>query len=172
MLFVPLKKRHRTNLMIKKFTEIGAGRIMPIASDWMQGNASHDNDGDNGGGVIGDGRAQLEDKLGLILIDVSEQCKRLDVPVIARSTALPSGDNNGGSPLPPSRGGGLWTVPTFLPRWCRDWEGGGRHWRRRNRQSSKGGCQGDEGAPDLQVQGAWRLRPGRQRRGAHAVGTA
>ena len=31
VMFAPLKKRCRTKVMIKKFTEIGTGRMMPIA---------------------------------------------------------------------------------------------------------------------------------------------
>ena len=130
MLFVPLKKRHRTKAMIEKCTEIGAGRMMPIASDRMEGDASCDDDDDGYGGA-GDATARLEDKLGLISIEAAEQCERLDVPVIARDAALSAWDDDGGSPSPPSRGGGggggggMWTVRDFLPRWCRDWEGGG-----------------------------------------------
>ena len=132
VLFVPLKKRHRTRAMIEKCTEIGAGRMMPIASDRMEGDASCDDDGDGHSGAgAGDATARLEDKLGLISIEAAEQCERLDVPAIARDAALSAWDDDGGSPSPPSRGGGggggggMWTVRDFLPRWCRDWEGGG-----------------------------------------------
>ncbi len=42
MIFVPLKKRHRTKVMIKKFTEIGVGRMMLIAFDRTKAEASTD----------------------------------------------------------------------------------------------------------------------------------
>jgi 16S rRNA U1498 N3-methylase RsmE len=116
VLFVPLTKRHRTKAMIKKCTEIGAGRMMLIALDRMEGDASHNDDGNDGGGVSGDVTAWLEDKLGLILIKASKQCERLDVLAIARDVALTARDNNGGSLLLPSRSGELWTVWDFLPR--------------------------------------------------------
>ena len=125
VLSVPLKKRHRTKAMIEKCTEIGAGRMMSIMSDRIEGNASHNNNGTNRGGVGGNVTAWLENKLGLISIESPVQCKWLDVPVIARNVALPARDNGGGSPSPLLCGGGLGTVRDFLPRWHRNWEGGG-----------------------------------------------
>jgi hypothetical protein len=89
--------------MIKKCTEIGAGRMMPIVSDGTEGEASiasvvtggggswardddrycyGDDDDVYGGG--GSGGAMRLDKLMLQLIEASEQCERLDVPRIER----------------------------------------------------------------------------------------
>jgi 16S rRNA U1498 N3-methylase RsmE len=154
VLFVPLKKRHRTRAMIEKCTEIGAGRMMPIASDRMEGDASYDDDdgGDGGGGVVGDAMARLEDKLGLISIEASEQCERLDVPAIARDAALPARDDDGvSSSSSPSRGGGgggggMWTVRDFLPRWSRDWEEGGIRGVGGGGRESDGAAVGEEDA--------------------------
>ena len=60
VLFVSLKKWHRTKAMIKKCTEIGAGKMMPIASDRMEGNASHNNGGNNDGAAGGQARADID----------------------------------------------------------------------------------------------------------------
>jgi hypothetical protein len=115
VLFVLLKKWHRTKAMTKKFTEIGAGRMMPIASDWMEDEALCNG---NGGGNT----AMWLDTLGLQSVMASEQCKQLNVPAIMLDVALLARDDDGMSLLLSSCSG-LWTVQNFLPSWCRTWEG-------------------------------------------------
>ena len=40
MIFAPLKKHHRTKVVIKKIMEIGTGGMMPIMSDLTKTEAS------------------------------------------------------------------------------------------------------------------------------------
>ena len=122
VIFVPLKKQHRTKIMIEKCTEIGVGRMMPIASDRMEGESSivslvrppRDDDDDEDGMDA----ARL-DKLEVQSIEASEQCERLDVPIITHDAALTRSYVERSSTH-----GGLWTVRDFLSKWCREWEGG------------------------------------------------
>jgi hypothetical protein len=119
VLFVPLKKQHRTKVMTKKCTEIGAGRMMPIPLDWMEGNALC-----NGNG--GSNATMRLDTLGLQSAKASKQYKRLDVSAIMLDAALLARDDGGMPSLFSLHScGRLWTLQDFLPRWCRAWEGGG-----------------------------------------------
>jgi hypothetical protein len=102
VLFVLLKKRHRTKAMTKKCTEIGVGKMMPIASESMEGNTLCNGDGS------GNATTRLV-KLGLQSVEASVQCKQLDVPAIMLDAALLAQDNDGMLLLLP-RCHGLWTV--------------------------------------------------------------
>jgi 16S rRNA U1498 N3-methylase RsmE len=122
VIFVPLKKQHRTKIMIEKCTEIGAGRMMPISSDRIEGESSisslvgpprDDEDYDYDDGI----NAVRLDKLEMQSIEASEQCERLDVPMITRDAALTRDDDG-------STHDGLWTVRDFVSKWCREWGGG------------------------------------------------
>lgn len=135
VIFVPLRKRDRTKFMIEKCTKIVAGRMMPISSDRMMavGESSsmimssvgpptirdrvRDRDRDNDDDAVVDAVAVRLDKLEAQSIEASEQCERLDVPMITRCAALLS-LNDGG----PSSRDGLWTVRDFLSKWCSEWE--------------------------------------------------
>ena len=112
LLFVPLKKQPRIKIMIEKCTEIGVGRMIPIASDRMEDNALMSlfrgpvfNDvGDN---VLQSCKLQLQS------IEASEQCERLNVPMImidSISTRAGKTRNE------------LCTVKDYLQKWCHEWE--------------------------------------------------
>lgn len=108
LLFVPLKKQPRIKIMIEKCTEIGVGRMVPIASDRMEDIALMSlcrgpvfND-------VGDNVLQ-SCKLQLQLIEASEQCERLNVPMIMIDSISKTRNE-------------LCTVKDYLPKWCREWE--------------------------------------------------
>lgn len=112
LLFVPLKKQPRIKIMIEKCTELGVGRMVPIASDRMEDNAMMSlfrgpvlNDvGDN---VLQSCKLQLQS------IEASEQCERLNVPMIMNGLISTRAEKTRNE---------LCTVKDYLPKWCREWE--------------------------------------------------
>jgi 16S rRNA (uracil1498-N3)-methyltransferase len=112
LLFVPLKKQPRIKVMIEKCTEIGVGRMVPIASDRMEDNVLMSSFRGPVFNDVGDNVLQ-SCKLQLQSIEASEQCERLNVPMImidSISTRAGKTRNE------------LCTVKDYLPKWCHEWE--------------------------------------------------
>ena len=71
IMFVPLKNQQRLKNMIEKCCEMGAGQFVAVSSDRMEGGAAMN---------------MRFDKLELQAVEASEQCERLDVPLISTSS--------------------------------------------------------------------------------------
>ena len=67
IMFVPLKNQQRLKNMIEKCVEMGAGQFVAVSSDRMEGGASMN---------------MRFDKLEIQAVEASEQCERLDIPLI------------------------------------------------------------------------------------------
>ena len=110
ILFVPLKKQPRMKLMIEKCTELGVGKMIPVASDRMEGEALTSLLGTRGDDVFQENNDSRIDKLELQAIEASEQCERLGIPTITCDIGFSLDDK---SSL------GLLTVRDVLDQWCR-----------------------------------------------------
>ena len=71
IMFVPLKNQQRLKNMIEKCVEMGAGQFVAVSSDRMEGGAAMN---------------LRFDKLELQAVEASEQCERLDVPLISTNS--------------------------------------------------------------------------------------
>ena len=71
IMYVPLKNQQRLKNMIEKCVEMGAGQFVAVSSDRMEGGAAMN---------------MRFDKLELQAVEASEQCERLDVPLISTSS--------------------------------------------------------------------------------------
>jgi len=71
IMFVPLKNQQRLKNMIEKCVEMGAGQFVAVSSDRMEGGAAMN---------------IRFDKLKMQAVEASEQCERLDVPLISTSS--------------------------------------------------------------------------------------
>ncbi len=115
VLFVPLKKQPRMKIMIEKCTELGVGRLIPVASDRMEREASIALLGSRGNDniFVQENNDLRIDKLELHSIEASEQCERLGVPMITYDVGLPLSDMSSGAFL---------TVRIVVENWCRAWD--------------------------------------------------
>ena len=111
ILFVPLKKQPRMKLMIEKCTELGVGKMIPVASDRMDGEALTSLLGSRGDDVFQENNDSRIDKLELQAIEASEQCERLGIPTISCDIGFSLDDKSSG---------GLLTVRDVLEQWCRE----------------------------------------------------
>lgn len=71
IMFVPLKNQQRLKNMIEKCVEMGVGQFVAVSSDRMEGGAA---------------KSMRFDKLELQAVEASEQCERLDVPLISTNS--------------------------------------------------------------------------------------
>ena len=71
IMFVPLKNQQRLKNMIEKCCEMGVGQFVAVSSDRMEGGAAMN---------------MRFDKLEIQAVEASEQCERLDVPLISTSS--------------------------------------------------------------------------------------
>ena len=71
IMFVPLKNQQRLKNMIEKCVEMGTGQFVAVSSDRMEGGAAMN---------------MRFDKLELQTVEASEQCERLDVPLISTNS--------------------------------------------------------------------------------------
>lgn len=120
IMFVPLKKQHRMKNMIEKCTELGVGRLIPVSSDRMEGGAAFallgsKNNHDPNIDMIygGTNNEELRSKLVLQAIEASEQCERLDIPIISTDLGC-QGDNGSIDELT--------NIQDIVKQWCVDWE--------------------------------------------------
>eukprot|EP00571_Detonula_confervacea_P002889 CAMPEP_0172330350 /NCGR_PEP_ID=MMETSP1058-20130122/61355_1 /TAXON_ID=83371 /ORGANISM="Detonula confervacea, Strain CCMP 353" /LENGTH=369 /DNA_ID=CAMNT_0013047557 /DNA_START=395 /DNA_END=1504 /DNA_ORIENTATION=- len=126
ILFVPLKKQPRMKIMIEKCTELGVGRLIPVASDRMEGGASlallgpNTNEGNPDIPDVGlDNQRENHssnirfDKLQIQTMEASEQCERLDIPMITNDACLTQRESSQNK---------LWEIQDILKQWCCDWE--------------------------------------------------
>lgn len=112
IMFVPLKKQPRMKIIIEKCTELGVGRLIPVASDRMEGEASISLLGSSGNDSQNNNDLRI-DKLELQSIEASEQCERLGIPMITCDMGLS---------LCGKLNGDLWKVRDVVENWCREWE--------------------------------------------------
>lgn len=117
VLFVPLKKQPRMKIMIEKCTELGVGRLISVASDRMEGEASAALLGIRGddifkGDQADDNKLRI-DKLEIQAIEASEQCERLGIPIITCDLGLSLHEKSSGE---------LLTIRDVVEEWCRAWE--------------------------------------------------
>ncbi|KAL7543999.1 hypothetical protein ACHAXR_013428 [Thalassiosira sp. AJA248-18] len=127
ILLVPLKATKRMKIVIEKCTELGVGRIVPVASDLMEGGALAallGSNGNSGGANIdmvygGHNDSRENDcsdvsfgKLTLQSIEAAEQCERLGVPIITNDVALSQHKSSQDS---------LWDARAIVKQWCHDW---------------------------------------------------
>lgn len=126
ILFAPIRSRSRMKVMIEKCTELGAGRMIPVTSDHIEGGAlmalleSNGNEADldvvYGGyntsrenrGITSFGKLEIQ------AIEAAEQCERLEIPIVTNDLSLtwPS-ENSQGT---------LWRVQDIVKQWCDNWE--------------------------------------------------
>ena len=117
VLFVPLKKQPKMKIMIEKCTELGVGRLIPVASDRMEGEASAALLGSRGddifkGDQADDNKLRI-DKLEIQAIEASEQCERLGIPIITCDLGVSLHEKSSGE---------LLTIRDVVEKWCRAWE--------------------------------------------------
>ena len=129
ILFVPLKKQPRMKIMIEKCTELGVGRIVPVASDLVEGGAlaallgsSGNKKGANLDAVYGghsnnsqgdDGNELSFGKLALQAVEAAEQSERLTVPLITNDVELTESKSSHDT---------LWNVRDLVEQWDNDWD--------------------------------------------------
>ncbi|KAL7530386.1 hypothetical protein ACHAWF_003361 [Thalassiosira exigua] len=118
MLFAPLKNQPRIKLLVEKCTELGVGRMVPVATDHMESGALSalligDSDVDALYGGCSRGNLKLE-KLELQSIEAAEQSERLDVPTISGEVDWIQRETSSN---------GLWTVEDLVEKWCHNWKG-------------------------------------------------
>jgi len=119
VLFAPVKKVPRMKIMIEKCTELGAGRMVPVISDRMEGGALmasffDSNCDESNLDVIYGGQSSREkdysfDKLELQAIEAAEQCERLSIPSITGEVPLAVSSN--------SSRDALWNVQDLVKQW-------------------------------------------------------
>lgn len=129
ILFVPLKKQPRMKILIEKCTELGVGRIVPVASDRMEGGALAALLGSGGksndstldaiyGGYSNSQENEFTDisfgKLEAQSIEAAEQCERLGIPLITNDAGLTECESSHST---------LIDVRALVKQWCNDWDG-------------------------------------------------
>lgn len=117
VLFVPLKKQPRMKFIVEKCTELGVGKLIPVSSDRMEGDAfallgPRDDDKVKIYHDANDGKLRL-DKLQLHSIEASEQCERLGIPMITCDLGLTISDKSRGE---------IVKVRDLVEKWCQAWE--------------------------------------------------